>query len=111
MSAYVLTQAGLRVLVLEAGRAYSPETETPIAPGTRSISASEPADTLAEPLTAREIEVLELLGKGFSAKSIGRSLDISPTTAKWHLKNVYGKLGAISREDALARARQFHIIR
>jgi LuxR family maltose regulon positive regulatory protein len=83
---------------------------TPNAPETRSNGASESADTLTEPLTAREIEVLELLGKGFSAKSIGRSLDISPTTAKWHLKNVYGKLGAISREDALSRARQFRII-
>ena len=77
---------------------------------TRAHGASESADTLAEPLTAREMDVLELLGKGFSAKSIGRSLDISPTTAKWHLKNVYGKLDAISREDALARARQFRII-
>ncbi|QIB65519.1 helix-turn-helix transcriptional regulator [Kineobactrum salinum] len=68
------------------------------------------AEALTEPLTAREQDVLELLGKGLSAKGIGRGLNISPTTAKWHLKNVYGKLGASSREDALAKARQHRII-
>ena len=65
---------------------------------------------IAEPLTMREQEVLELLGKGLSAKSISRSLDISITTAKWHLKNVYAKLGAGSREDALNKARRYNII-
>jgi LuxR family maltose regulon positive regulatory protein len=64
----------------------------------------------AEPLTAREQDVLELLGRGLSAKSIGRSLDISLTTVKWHLKNVYGKLSAGSREDALTKARHQRII-
>ena len=76
-------------------------------------SASRATDStavLTEPLTAREQDVLELLGKGFSAKSIGRSLDISLATAKWHLKNVYGKLHAGSREDVLAKARRHRII-
>ena len=54
--------------------------------------------------------MLELLGKGFSAKSIGRRLDISLGTAKWHLKNVYGKLHAGSREDVLAKVRRHRII-
>lgn len=73
-------------------------------------AASDAPPALTEPLTAREQDVLELLGKGFSAKSIGRSLDISLATAKWHLKNVYGKLHAGSREDVLAKARRHRII-
>jgi LuxR family maltose regulon positive regulatory protein len=72
--------------------------------------STDPVAPLTEPLTAREQDVLELLGKGLSAKSIGRSLDISLATAKWHLKNVYGKLHAGSREDVLAKARRHRII-
>jgi LuxR family transcriptional regulator, maltose regulon positive regulatory protein len=75
-----------------------------------ATGSSDSTAVLAEPLTAREQDVLELLGKGFSAKSIGRSLDISLATAKWHLKNVYGKLHAGCREDVLAKARRHRII-
>jgi LuxR family maltose regulon positive regulatory protein len=89
-----------QILEIALGRGIYPDISNPLAY----------AETIAEPLTAREQEVLELLGKGFSAKSIGRSLDISPTTAKWHLKNLYGKLDATSREDALSKARQHRII-
>lgn len=37
-------------------------------------------------------------------------VDLSAGTVKWHLKNVYGKLNAISREDALAKARALKLI-
>lgn len=73
-------------------------------------SSSDHAKTLTDPLTGREQDVLVLLGKGLSAKGISRSLDISPTTVKWHLKNAYAKLDAGSRESALAKARQHGII-
>ena len=56
-------------------------------------------------LSGREGEILGLLGTGLSVKGIAKSLCVSPYTVKWHLKNVYVKLGAVSREDALARAR------
>ena len=56
-------------------------------------------------LTARETEVLEMLGKGLSVKGAARELNISPGTVKWHVKNLYYKLGASSREDALNKAR------
>lgn len=61
-------------------------------------------------LSAREREVLDLLAKALSIKSIARGLDLSPGTVKWHLKNIYGKLDAASREDALAKARVLKII-
>lgn len=71
---------------------------------------SEPKSVLAEKgqielLSVREREVFDLLGKALSIKSIARGLDLSPGTVKWHLKNIYGKLGASSREDALTKAR------
>lgn len=43
-------------------------------------------------------------------KGIARALGLSPGTVKWHLKNVYGKLGASSREEALAKARTLDLI-
>lgn len=62
-------------------------------------------------LSSRELEVLELLGKALSTKSIARALDLSSGTVKWHLKNIYGKLAAASREDALSKARGLRILR
>lgn len=61
-------------------------------------------------LTARETEILELLGKGLSVKGAARDLTISPGTVKWHAKNIYEKLGVTSREDALRKARLRQLI-
>jgi DNA-binding CsgD family transcriptional regulator len=62
-------------------------------------------------LTIRETDILESLGKGLSVKGAARGLAISPGTVKWHVKNLYRKLGASSREDALHKARLLHLIR
>lgn len=62
-------------------------------------------------LTVRESEILAILGKGLSMKGAARELAISPGTVKWHVKNMYEKLGATSREDALGRARLQQLIR
>jgi DNA-binding NarL/FixJ family response regulator len=64
----------------------------------------------AELLTAREMEIMELFGTGLSVKGAARELAISPGTVKWHVKNIYYKLGASSREDALFKARQRKIL-
>jgi DNA-binding CsgD family transcriptional regulator len=58
---------------------------------------------LVEPLTAREIEVLEALAAGRSNEEIAASLFISLNTVKSHLKTIYGKLGVHSRTQAAAR--------
>lgn len=62
-------------------------------------------------LTPRETDILELQGKGLSMKGIARELDISPGTVKWHVRNLYGKLHASSRDEALFKARQRQLIR
>lgn len=59
---------------------------------------------LPEPLTAREIEVLELVAEGCSNKGIADRLGISDQTVKFHLASITGKLGASNRTDAVRRA-------
>ena len=60
--------------------------------------------TLEEPMTAREIEVLELLTEGFPNKAIAARLGISDQTVKFHVSSICGKLGAANRTDAVRRA-------
>jgi len=66
----------------------------------------QPQDSapIAEPLTARELEILALLREPLSAKEIAHNVGISPLTVKRHTVNIYGKLGVNSRWDAVARA-------
>jgi LuxR family transcriptional regulator, maltose regulon positive regulatory protein len=59
---------------------------------------------LVEPLTNRELDVLVLLAKRFSAKEIAQDLVISDATVKRHLANIYDKLAVNSRRDAVAAA-------
>ncbi len=68
----------------------------------------EPA--LEEALTPREMEVLQLLAEGFSNKAIGRQLDISDHTVKFHVKAIMGKLGAESRTAAVVQATRLGLI-
>jgi DNA-binding NarL/FixJ family response regulator len=61
-------------------------------------------DALQEPLTPREIEVLELLAEGLPNKGIASRLGISDQTVKFHVAAIMGKLGASNRTDAVRRA-------
>ena len=63
-----------------------------------------PIKTVTEYLTARELELLELVGEGFSNRAISESLSISTNTVKYHLKNIFQKLGAQNRAEAVAHA-------
>jgi two-component system nitrate/nitrite response regulator NarL len=66
-------------------------------------AARGPAEAGAE-LTARELEVLQLLAAGLSNKAIARRLAISEHTAKFHVNSILGKLGASSRTEAVVAA-------
>jgi DNA-binding NarL/FixJ family response regulator len=57
-----------------------------------------------EPLTPREIQVLELLAEGLANKAIAARLGISDQTVKFHVASISGKLGAANRTDAVRRA-------
>jgi len=59
---------------------------------------------IVEPLTPREIEVLELLAEGLPNKAIADRLKISDQTVKFHVSSISTKLGAANRTDAVRRA-------
>jgi len=61
-------------------------------------------------LTAREQDALKAIADGFSEKEIANSLDLSPHTVHVHIKNIYKKLHAHSRTEALKKARDRGII-
>jgi DNA-binding NarL/FixJ family response regulator len=59
---------------------------------------------MTEPLTARELQVLQLVAQGLPNKGIARRLGISENTAKFHVASLTGKLGASSRTEAVTIA-------
>ncbi len=67
----------------------------------RVLTAVRDYEQLDETLTAREHEVLELVGQGLSNKLIARQLQISEHTVKFHVSSISSKLGASSRTDAV----------
>jgi LuxR family maltose regulon positive regulatory protein len=68
------------------------------------------AQPLIEPLSEREIEVLQLIAAGKSNQAIAAELVLSVGTVKAHASNIYGKLGVRSRTQAVARARELELI-
>jgi len=63
-----------------------------------------------EPLTARELEVLELLAQGLSNKLIADRLRITEHTAKFHVNAILGKLGAQTRTEAVVQALRLGLV-
>jgi LuxR family maltose regulon positive regulatory protein len=90
---------------LEAARALLAE---PGRPG--DSRGDKVAPGLVEPLTAREREVLRLLAEGLSNRAMAERLVVSEGTVKTHVHNLIAKLGAESRTQALARARELYLI-
>jgi LuxR family transcriptional regulator, maltose regulon positive regulatory protein len=58
---------------------------------------------LPEPLSARECELLRALARGDTNRELAVALGISAGTVRWHLSNIYGKLGVQRRTQAVAR--------
>ncbi|AET94366.1 two component LuxR family transcriptional regulator (plasmid) [Burkholderia sp. YI23] len=85
----------------EAARAI---VDTPSVTGCKSAASSGPSI-----LSERESAVVRLLGQALPNKKIARTLGISPETVKWHLKNIYSKLGVSCRDEAVKRMRDFEL--
>jgi len=65
---------------------------------------------LIEPLSDREIDVIQLIAKGLTNQEISNKLFLSMHTVKTHTRNIYSKLGAHHRAEAVAKARAFGIL-
>ena len=81
------------------------DSPDPVAPyGGHTIS-----QPLIDPLTRRELEILELLAQHLYNKEIAEKLYISPETVKTHLKRIYEKLEVGSRRDAVTKAEELDL--
>jgi predicted ATPase/DNA-binding SARP family transcriptional activator/DNA-binding CsgD family transcriptional regulator len=66
--------------------------------------------SLIEPLSRRELEVLRLLAQGLSNPQIAEALIVSVGTVKTHTHNIFAKLGAANRTQAVRRAQALHLV-
>jgi predicted ATPase/DNA-binding CsgD family transcriptional regulator len=71
---------------------------------------SREVEPALEALTRREREVLALLAQGYAAREIAQELTLAVSSVKWHLQHIYGKLGANSKRQAIARARALGLL-
>ena len=71
----------------------------------------KPAVGLIEPLSGRELEVLQLIAQGLSNSEVAARLVISLSTVKGHTANIYSKLAVNNRTQAVARARELGLLR
>lgn len=65
---------------------------------------------LVEPLSDRELEVLQVLAQGGTNQAIADQLYVSTNTIKTHLKNIYEKLGVSNRRAAVTQARELDLL-
>ena len=68
------------------------------------------ASAMLEPLSERELEVLQLLAVGQTYQEIAQTMVVSVNTVKSHLKSIYGKLEVHNRREAVARARALSLL-
>jgi LuxR family maltose regulon positive regulatory protein len=93
--------------------AFQAEGSTSSTPGAeKDVPARDTATSAAlpDPLSKREGELLSLIAQGFSNREIAERWIVAPSTVKWYINNLYGKLGARSRTHALVRAREFGLL-
>jgi DNA-binding CsgD family transcriptional regulator len=81
----------------------------PASPGP-AVTGGDPRQRLEDPLSERELEVLALLASGKTNSEVARDLYVSVGTVKSHTGNIYRKLDARNRTEALARARELGIL-
>lgn len=82
---------------------------TPLTSGEPEAAPAYPTP-LVEPLTEREIEVLQLMADGLTNPEIAERLIIATGTVKYYTGQIYGKLGVRNRVEAVARGRELNLL-
>ncbi len=89
---------------------YAQKILDAFSPTIQASPPGAPPDGPVEPLTGREMEVLQLMALGKTNREIARQLVVSPGTVKAHTASIYRKLDVANRTEAAARARQLGIL-
>lgn len=82
----------------------------PVAEPEQTTSSPLRGPELVEPLSERELEVLELIAEGLTNQEVATRLYLSLHTVKVHARNIYGKLGVKSRTQAVAKGKALGIL-
>ena len=101
---------GVMAYALRERDRFPAPAEIPVSSEPGSESGGTP-QLLDEPLSERELEVLNLLASGRTNSEVARDLFVAVGTVKSHTGNIYRKLGARNRAEAMARARENHLLR
>jgi LuxR family maltose regulon positive regulatory protein len=101
-----------RLLRLALSRGIAPDYVARLlaALGEEAELTSPAMESLVEPLTERELEVLRLIVAGLSNPEIAEELFIAVSTVKSHVNHIYGKLGVESRTQALVKAQDLGLL-
>jgi LuxR family maltose regulon positive regulatory protein len=84
---------------------YQEQSERPITP-----AKTLQGNSLIQPLSERELEVLRLIAAGYSNKKVADQLVVAVGTVKRHTANIFNKVGAENRTEAVAKARELGIL-
>ncbi|MHB8613468.1 MAG: response regulator [Candidatus Dormibacteraceae bacterium] len=107
-SGYVLKDAGpgeLQRALLSALRSESPVPRKMIPEVLRRVAESTPlSKSNLAPLTSREMEILRAIAKGHTTKRMAADLGLAPPSIETHLHNIFRKLGATNRGEAVSTA-------
>jgi DNA-binding NarL/FixJ family response regulator len=115
---YLLKSRGISPVVDLVRRAAAREALFPADTMSRVMAAMREKrrreaeqSSLVERLTAREMEILELMAQGLDTKALAERLVVSSTTVRTHVQSILAKLEAHSRLEAVARAKELGILR
>ncbi|HRH46005.1 MAG TPA: LuxR C-terminal-related transcriptional regulator, partial [Pyrinomonadaceae bacterium] len=96
--------------VIKLNEAFGNTAPTPKIPKSQAENDNLPWWYVNDPLSERELEVMQLVSQGLSNQQIGDKLFISAGTVKRHISNIYQKLDVHSRVQAIELARKFRLI-
>ncbi len=77
---------------------------------TTYLPPAQPDQPLVEPLSQRELEVLQLIAQGLSNREISERLFLALDTVKGHNRRIFGKLSVQRRTEAVEKARSLDIL-